>query len=256
MPVSLKNKLTLISVIICVLSCLPLFYFGTLSLVQTLFIFAIFLFLSVVITRYFANQIDMGIRALETGLLNLKDGEFSTSLAHDANNEFAYLCQLFNETSDKLRAEKQWLYQRELLLDKITQTTPHVLLLVNDRDQIVFSNYSARAFFASSTKLEGNTLSELIKHSNNEIIHVIQNQNEGLFTLQEDSNESQTWHMSFGHFNLNNQPHKLYILKQMTRELSRQEVAVWKKVIRVISHELNNSLGPISSMLHLSLIHI
>ncbi|MDC2889650.1 hypothetical protein [Psychrosphaera algicola] len=56
--------------------------------------------------------------------------------------------------------------------------------------------------------------------------------------------------MSTGYFSLNNQGHTLFILKQMTRELSRQEVAVWKKVIRVISHELNNSLGPISSMLH------
>ncbi|HEV2111626.1 MAG TPA: ATP-binding protein, partial [Gammaproteobacteria bacterium] len=38
--------------------------------------------------------------------------------------------------------------------------------------------------------------------------------------------------------------------KQLTRELNRQEVAIWKKVIRVISHELNNSLAPISSMAH------
>ena len=53
-----------------------------------------------------------------------------------------------------------------------------------------------------------------------------------------------------GTFLLNNQQHTLYILKQMTRELNRQEVSVWKKVIRVISHELNNSLGPISSLLH------
>jgi signal transduction histidine kinase len=36
----------------------------------------------------------------------------------------------------------------------------------------------------------------------------------------------------------------------MTRELSRQEVAVWKKMIRVISHELNNSLAPITSLAH------
>jgi signal transduction histidine kinase len=34
----------------------------------------------------------------------------------------------------------------------------------------------------------------------------------------------------------------------MTRELSRQEVAIWKKLIRVLSHELNNSLGPIASL--------
>ena len=36
----------------------------------------------------------------------------------------------------------------------------------------------------------------------------------------------------------------------MSRELGRQEVSIWKKVIRVISHELNNSLAPISSLAH------
>src|SRR3546814_1532038 len=33
-------------------------------------------------------------------------------------------------------------------------------------------------------------------------------------------------------------------------ELRRQEVQTWKKVIRVISHELNNSLAPIASLAH------
>jgi signal transduction histidine kinase len=36
----------------------------------------------------------------------------------------------------------------------------------------------------------------------------------------------------------------------MTVELARQEVEIWKKVIRIISHELNNSLAPISSLAH------
>jgi signal transduction histidine kinase len=40
------------------------------------------------------------------------------------------------------------------------------------------------------------------------------------------------------------------MFRRMTRELSRQEVATWKRVIRVISHELNNSLAPISSLAH------
>src|SRR5439155_26817998 len=30
----------------------------------------------------------------------------------------------------------------------------------------------------------------------------------------------------------------------------RQEVRTWKKVIRVISHELNNSLAPVASLAH------
>src|SRR5439155_25006406 len=37
---------------------------------------------------------------------------------------------------------------------------------------------------------------------------------------------------------------------QLTREINSQEVATWKKVIRVIAHELNNSLAPISSLAH------
>ena len=46
------------------------------------------------------------------------------------------------------------------------------------------------------------------------------------------------------------QPHRLRLLRRMTRELSRAEVATWKRVIRVLSHELNNSLAPISSLAH------
>jgi two-component system nitrogen regulation sensor histidine kinase NtrY len=46
------------------------------------------------------------------------------------------------------------------------------------------------------------------------------------------------------------QAHRLILLRRMTRELFRQEVASWKRVIRVISHELNNSLAPISSLAH------
>ena len=45
-------------------------------------------------------------------------------------------------------------------------------------------------------------------------------------------------------------PHELFVLRHLTVELHRQEVRTWKKVIRVISHELNNSLAPIASLAH------
>jgi nitrogen fixation/metabolism regulation signal transduction histidine kinase len=56
--------------------------------------------------------------------------------------------------------------------------------------------------------------------------------------------------MSHREFVLNAQPQQLYLFKHLTREINRQEVATWKKVIRVIGHELNNSLAPISSLAH------
>ena len=60
----------------------------------------------------------------------------------------------------------------------------------------------------------------------------------------------ETFHLSQRGFRLQGRGHRLYLFRRMTRELSRQEVATWKKVIRVMSHELNNSLAPISSMAH------
>src|SRR5262249_57598344 len=60
----------------------------------------------------------------------------------------------------------------------------------------------------------------------------------------------ETFPLSQRGFRLQGLPHRLYLLRRMTRELSRQEVASWKRLIRVISHELNNSLAPISSLAH------
>ena len=71
-----------------------------------------------------------------------------------------------------------------------------------------------------------------------------------LFSLEGADGEQEVLHLSQRHFVLNGRDHRLYLFKRLTRELTRQEVATWKKVIRVISHELNNSLAPISSLAH------
>jgi signal transduction histidine kinase len=42
----------------------------------------------------------------------------------------------------------------------------------------------------------------------------------------------------------------LFMVERLTPELRRREVDVWKKAIRVMNHELNNSLAPIRSLVH------
>ena len=51
-------------------------------------------------------------------------------------------------------------------------------------------------------------------------------------------------------FHLNMQPNVLHLVERLTPELRRKEVEVWKRAIRVMSHELNNSLAPIRSLSH------
>jgi signal transduction histidine kinase len=79
--------------------------------------------------------------------------------------------------------------------------------------------------------------------------HAVESHEDALFTVDMDGSE-ETFHLSQRSFRLQGRPHRLQLFRRMTRELSRQEVAAWKRVIRVVSHELNNSLAPISSLAH------
>jgi two-component system nitrogen regulation sensor histidine kinase NtrY len=72
---------------------------------------------------------------------------------------------------------------------------------------------------------------------------------DNLFSTEIEGVE-ETFHLSQRAFILQGRTFRLYLLKRLTRELSRQEVSTWKKLIRVLSHELNNSLGPLSSLAH------
>ncbi|KAF7781677.1 hypothetical protein PRUB_b0981 [Pseudoalteromonas rubra] len=202
------------------------------------------------ILRLLTRKLFAGLQALESGLLNFKDSDFSTLLAYQNDDELGRLCQLYNESAAQLRNEKQWIYQRELMLDKVLHSAPQVLLLTDDKGIVVFSNHSAKALLNCEHNLEGMKLEELARQANPALYNALSEATDGLFELQCNQDDKQTWHLSNGELLLNNQFHRLYIFKQLTRELNRQEVAVWKKVIRIISHELNNSLGPISSMLH------
>ena len=241
-------------VLICGLcSALPVVIIAALSnldVYYTLFLILLTLTFSTLLSRALTKPIKLGMQSLETGLLNFKDGELSSLLAYKSNDELGKLCQLYNQTAKQLRQEKQWIYQRELMLDKVLQSSPQALLLVNDNNTVVFSNLISRSLFNSATRLEGMQLSKLLENSPLQLVSAIEHGIDGLFNIEIENQDSQTWHLATGEFLLNNQKHHLYIFKQLTRELSRQEVAVWKKVIRIISHELNNSLGPMSSMLH------
>jgi len=43
-------------------------------------------------------------------------------------------------------------------------------------------------------------------------------------------------------------PHQLLVVSDLTRELREEELRAWKRLVRVLGHELNNSLAPIRSI--------
>ena len=188
------------------------------------------------------------VRALTDGAESLRDNDFSISIALDRNDELGDLVAAHNQLGSALRDERQSLFQRELLLDTVIQTTDIALVLANANGQIVYSNAAARQLFNDGRAVNGHRFSALLDRAPTAFGEAVAMQRDGLFTIE--GAEPQTYHLSQDAFTLNAQPHRLYLFKQLTQELGRQEVATWKKVIRVISHELNNSLAPISSLAH------
>jgi two-component system, NtrC family, nitrogen regulation sensor histidine kinase NtrY len=188
-------------------------------------------------------------RALTGTVASYRDGDFSFSLHWPQNDELSDLVAAHNELGQVLREQRLGLVQRELLLDTMVQHTPVAMLLVTDNDTIVFGNLAARQLVNEGRKLEGLRLAELLARVQPALREALGRGGDGLFTIG-DSEEEEVFHLARRSFSLNGRPHELLLLRQLTQELRRQEVQTWKKVIRVISHELNNSLAPLTSLAH------
>jgi nitrogen fixation/metabolism regulation signal transduction histidine kinase len=196
-------------------------------------------------------------RALEGTVASYRDGDFSFSLHWGQNDELSDLIEAHNALGQVLREQRLDLVQRELLLDTMVQNTPVAMLLVADlanRSEqgartIVYANLAARQLLSSGRKLEGHALNEVLEQAAPALIEALGRGGDGLFTAGEGEDE-EVYHLARRNFSLNGRRHELLLLRQLTTELRRQEVQTWKKVIRVISHELNNSLAPLASLAH------
>jgi two-component system nitrogen regulation sensor histidine kinase NtrY len=188
-------------------------------------------------------------RALEGTVASYRDGDFSFSLHWPHNDELADLVKAHNALGTVLREQRLGLVQRELLLDTMVQNTPVAMLLVADAGAIVYANLAARQLFDGGRKLEGRALADLLAQSTSALVEAMARGGDGLFTVHAGEDE-EVYHLARRSFTLNGKKHELLLLRQLTSELRRQEVQTWKKVIRVISHELNNSLAPLASLAH------
>ncbi len=56
------------------------------------------------------------------------------------------------------------------------------------------------------------------------------------------------WHMRRGTFRQGGRPHQLLVLSDLSRALREEERLAWQRLIRVLGHEINNSLAPIKSI--------
>lgn len=190
------------------------------------------------------------LRTLVGTVSSYRDGDFSFGLNWSRNDEMADLVDAHNALGVVLREQRLDLVQRELLLDTMVQNTPVAMLLVDTTGKIAFGNVAARQLLNEGRRLEGMALDALLARAFPSLREAYRRGGDGLFSVRAtpEGAEEETYHLSRRGFTLNARRHELLLLRHLTTELRRQEVQTWKKVIRVISHELNNSLAPIASL--------
>ncbi len=194
--------------------------------------------------RSYLQQLDNEVMALNLQADSLRDQSFNLSANREVLSELKPLAEALNLMSAELAQQRATLYQRELLLDTVLQTNPSGLVLTDDSGRVLFSNPAARHLLSEGRKFDGSVFSDVLQHWP-ELLVACQAGQQGLIQIGGQQN---VWHLSVNPFRLNQRQHLLYQFKPMTREFKLEEIKAWKKLIRVIGHELNNSLAPMSSL--------
>ena len=190
------------------------------------------------------------LQALGDGVRSFRDSDFSLRLTPAQGGEIGELVTLYNEMGDALREERHDLYQRELLLDTVLQAAPVGILLEDRNRRVVFANRAARELLGWTGRIEGRLLADLAAQSRRELWEALDAGSDTLFTVGGEGEDEETYRAVRRPFQINMRPHVLHIVERLTPELRRREVEVWKQAIRVMNHELNNSLAPIRSLAH------
>jgi nitrogen fixation/metabolism regulation signal transduction histidine kinase len=214
----------------------PLFVAGAVAIVA--------LPLTYALLRAPLRRMRVNLGALTDGVRGFSDGDFSLRLRVTGRDEITDLVSMYNDVGNLLRAQRNETLQRELLFETVLQATPLAIILTAESGRVVYANRAARELFTPGERLEGRRLDELLGGAP-ALRDAFTQDRDTLFTTG-----SESYHLSRRTFYLNGRAHLLWIANRLTPELRRQEVEVWKRAIRVLNHELNNSLAPIRSLFH------
>jgi two-component system, NtrC family, nitrogen regulation sensor histidine kinase NtrY len=206
-----------------------------------------------VLARYVMNGgTREAMMAVSDGLLALAERDYTLRLASNRGDEVGVLVRRFNNLTDVMRGERNDSHQREQMLEIVLGATPMIAVICDEGARVVYANAPARAFLGEGRNLEGRDFSELVAAAPADVRAAIAAPGDVLFTCDRPAAEPETYHLTRRSFEIATRRHTLYLLRPLTKELARKEVDTWKKAIRVLSHEVNNSLAPIASLIQSS----
>lgn len=183
------------------------------------------------------------LRTLANLLEAMREGDYSIR-ARAAKGEDALgdVMQQVNAMGATLRAQRLGALEATTLLRKVMEEidvavfafdSAHRLRLVNRAGERLLSQRSERLLNSSAESLN---LSEFLE---GEETRTVQRAFPG---------GTGRWGVSRSMFREGGLPHQLLVISDLTRPLREEELQAWQRLVRVLGHELNNSLTPIKSI--------
>ncbi|MGB7022256.1 MAG: ATP-binding protein, partial [Candidatus Acidiferrales bacterium] len=189
------------------------------------------------------GRVTFPLRTLSNMLAALHEGDFSIRARgaghHDALGD---VMREVNALGETLRQQRLGAVEATALLRKVMEEIDVAVFAFDSTDRLRLLNRSGeRILNRSAERALGRTADELgIKFCLTvETPHVAQIAFPG---------KMGRWEIHRGSFREGGKPHQLVLISDLSQALREEERLAWQRLIRVIGHELNNSLAPIKSV--------
>jgi signal transduction histidine kinase len=160
--------------------------------------------------------------------------------------EMDQLIAVYNQMIDELRQERVSQHEKSFLLERLIQASPAGVLLLDFEGRIESANPAAERLLAQpAADLLGRRPAELPGAWGPALAQLAENQPQAL-----QLSGLQTYRAHATHFFDRGFLRRFILLEELTQEIMQQEKQAYGKLIRMMSHEINNSIGAINSILH------
>ncbi|CAN5715676.1 ATP-binding protein [soil metagenome] len=217
---------------------------------KLLFIFSeVFILVSIVIAIQLYKQLLQPLQVLLQGADAIRDRDFNVKFLSTGKYEMDQLIKVYNQMIDELRTERTRQEQQHFFLEKLIYTSPTGILILDYDDRVHEVNPRALKLLGLSEKdMSGKAVEEL-SHPILQQIKLLGSGASKTITYQGIN----TYKIQKSHFIDRGFARHFVMIEELTTEILAAEKKAYGKVIRMMAHEVNNTIGPVNSILQSAL---
>ncbi|WP_342329857.1 ATP-binding protein [Pedobacter sp. FW305-3-2-15-E-R2A2] len=195
------------------------------------------------------NQMIRPLRLLVQGAEAIRDRDFTVKFVESGTFEMDELIGVYNQMIEELRKERTLQQEQHFFLDKLIFSSP-VGIVILDHDQRVQQVNPAAKKILHTIPFEG----WLLKDIDHPIIDEVRLLMKGKSKAVTLNGGAETYKIQVSEFLDQGFPRNFVIIQELTTELLEAEKQAYGKVIRMMAHEVNNTIGPVNSILDSALV--